>query len=107
MQTPLQLAIELLRQQGCTDDNIADVAAELTTASLDLLFSSAMAAFSEEDMQQIEACPTDEEANTKIMELYVLRTGKNPSEQLESFLQTFAKEYIENSKKELTDAQAK
>lgn len=89
----LQQVIDILQKKGYTEDQIADTTADLTKAAFTTLYSNAMAAFTEEDVQMIENCETDEEANKKIMELYKLRTGKDPQEEMNKFLEKFAKDF--------------
>jgi hypothetical protein len=59
-----------------------------------LLYTNAVAVFTEEDINAIEAAETDEKANEKIVELYALRIGKDPQEQVNVFLTKVAEDYM-------------
>ena len=90
----LQKVVEILKAKGWTDEQIANMSSDLMKKASSLLYTSAIATFTEEDMVAIEACETDEDANKKILELFQLRTGKNPQEELNGFLTKFAEEFI-------------
>lgn len=96
----LRKLVIFLREKGYSDDEIADIAEELAKKSSLMLYTNAMAAFTEEDVAAVEKCETDEKANEKIIELYALRTGRNPMEELNLFLTKFAEEFTKAIEKE-------
>jgi hypothetical protein len=53
-----------------------------------------MAAFSDEDMEVIEKCSSQEEANFEIRTRFAEKTGKNPDLLMQEFLNTFAQGFL-------------
>lgn len=53
-----------------------------------------MALFTEENMKAIEAAPDDLEANKKIREIYKLKTGRDPEEEMQKFMDDFAQGFL-------------
>ncbi|HBQ50620.1 hypothetical protein A3B42_01845 [Candidatus Daviesbacteria bacterium RIFCSPLOWO2_01_FULL_38_10] len=96
----LQQVADILKQKGSTDEQIARFLAELTKANFAKFYTAAMTMFTDEDMATIEACTSEEHANEKIKELYQLRTGKNPQEEMQKFLDDFAIGFIAEYEKE-------
>lgn len=90
----LQQVADILKQKGSTDEQIAQFLAELTKANFAKFYTQAVTSFTDEDMQVIEACNNDQEANEKIKELYKLRTGKDAQEEMQKFLEDFAIGFI-------------
>lgn len=86
-----------LQKSGKTPQEIEAIADELAEAAFKLLFANAMAAFSEEDIKTIEDTKDEQEANLTIMELYKLRTGKNPADELQQLLDKVIKTYLRDA----------
>lgn len=102
----LQKLVTYLQGKGFSEDKISDIGVELTKNAFMLLYTNAMAAFTEEDIKAIEDCESDEKANEKIVELYSQRTGKKAEEELSTFLTKVADEYIASQEKEATQQPA-
>ncbi len=91
-----------LQKSGKTPQEIETIANTLAEAAFKLLFANSMAAFSEEDIKSIEDTKDEQEANLTIMELYKLRTGKNPADELQQLLDKAIKTYLRETQ---SDAQ--
>lgn len=91
----IQQVIEIMRSQGYTDEQISELSAELAKNAYAQLYTEAMASFTEEDLTALDACATDEEANQKIQELYPLRTGQDPEQQVQQFIELFAQNFLD------------
>ena len=92
--TPLQKVISLLEKLGHTEDEIGEICGKLTQNAFSMLYTKAVAALYETDFKIIEDCVTDEQANKKIMELYEVRTGRNPYTDMNLYLEKFAETFI-------------
>ncbi len=92
--TKIQKVIEALREQGATDEQVTEFLANLTKTSFSNLYSKVAAFFTEEDLVAVEACKTQEEISEKVKQLYALRTGKNPEEEAQKFLDVFAEGFL-------------
>lgn len=90
----LSQVIEVLKKLNYTDEQIAEFCNDISQQGFANLYQEAMNVFTEEDLVAIEACASDEEANQKIKELYTLRTGKNPDEEMQKFLSTFSEGFL-------------
>jgi len=90
-----QPVLTFLKQQGATEDEIANTIADITQGATMLLYKEALETFSDEDMQQIENAPDDELANKLIAERYAQKVGVPPEELLTVFLKDFVKNFLE------------
>ncbi len=91
--------LEMLKQKGWTDEQLAKLSEQAAKAAFAQFYTQAVAVLINEDLDEIEKCTTEEQANAKIKELYVLRTGANPDEEARSFYNTFAEKFLEESEK--------
>lgn len=98
--TKIQKVIEALKEQGATEEQIVEFLANLTKTSFSNLYATAAALFTEEDLAAVEACKTQEEISEKVKQLYALRTGKNPEEEAQKFLDVFAEGFLAEYEKE-------
>lgn len=97
--TKFAQVIEILRTKGWDDSKITQLTTEITKASFNKLYTEAVSNFTDEDLDAIENCASDEEANNKIKELYRLRTGQDADTELRKFFDIFADAFLaENSK---------
>lgn len=94
--TKFNQVIEILEGQGWTEDQIADLTFELSKAAFARLYAEAALYFTDEDLNQIEACQNQEEADKKIKELYRLRVGKDPEEKSQELFNVFADGFLED-----------
>ena len=53
-----------------------------------------MAVLTEDDMKAIEAAPSDLEANKLIRELYKQKTGRDPEQEMQKFMDDFAQGFL-------------
>lgn len=105
-QTKMQKVVEVMREKGATDEKISAFLTELTKASFARFYTTGMAVFTEEDMQAIEACQSEEESHRKIKELYALRTGQDAEQATQKFLDDFAQGFLAEYEKEKAQATA-
>ncbi len=98
-QTFLQL-LETLKQKGWTDEQISKLSEEVAKSTFAKFYTEAVAYFTQEDLDAIEKCPTDVEANEKIKELYKLRTGNDADQEAEKYYTSFAQKFFEEMQKD-------
>jgi hypothetical protein len=94
--------IEILQNEGKSEDEVADVIAEIINTSSSLLYAKMMEVLTDEDMQIIESCPTDEDADKLIARLYSEITGTT----LEEVMNVFLTEYVAAFIKEHSTSQS-
>lgn len=94
---------EILKSQGATDEQIAQVVEGMVKAASDQFYADAITSLTEEDMKALDACQNQEEANKEIMQRYAQRTGRNPDELIHQFLVNFAEGFLAEYKKEHPD----
>lgn len=85
---------KILKDQGTTDEAINQMKDGLIKAASDQLYAQALQSLTEEDLKVIDACPNQEEANKEILSRFTQRTGKNPDDVIQEFLQNFAKGFL-------------
>ncbi len=94
--------IDILREEGMNEDEVAQVLSEVITTASGLLYVKMMEELTDEEMQVIEDCPTDEEAKELILRLYSDKTRTTPEELMNVFLKeyvtTFLSEHIKSVK---------
>ena len=100
--TKFQQVLDVLKEKGYTEDQLAQFAADMTKAGFSKLYTEAMASFSDEDMAVIEACQDQEAANAEIRNRFIQRTGKNPDEEMQKFLDVFSDGFLAEYEKEKT-----
>lgn len=93
-----QEVILVLQQKGWSQDQIAELTTELQKSAFNQFYVEAMAAFTDDDFDQIEKIEDESAAQQKVKELYQERTGKNPDEEASKFFDVFADGFLkENS----------
>jgi hypothetical protein len=97
--------IKFLAEKGYTDDEIAETVSKITQAAFSSLYASAIASFSDDDIKAIEECPTDEDADAKIKELYKEHTGIDPDTKMQELLSTLAQDFLESLESESKNPQ--
>lgn len=90
----LQQVIDILKAKGTTDEQIAQIAAGLTKAANDQLYAEITNSLTEEDLKAIDACQNQEEANKEILKRYVEKTGQDPDQKVQQFLDLFAEGFL-------------
>lgn len=93
--TKFQQILTILKQKGWTDEQLAQLTEEVAKSVFTQFYTNAVAELTDEDLDQIDKCATQEEANAKIKELYKLRTGIDPDEQATKFYDDFATKFLE------------
>lgn len=92
--TTLEQLKAFLLDQGESEEQIAQTIATILKSSSLLLFTNAMSVLSEEEVAQIEAFQSEDEAQQKIKELYLQKTGQDPAAEHEAYLKKSVQEYI-------------
>lgn len=93
--TAVQQVVEILKtEKGYSDDQVADFLANLSKTAFTKLYGDAMTSFSDEEMQAIDAAKTQQEADAKIRELYTTHIGKDPDQEVQEFIEGFAKNFL-------------
>ena len=106
VQTPkLKEVLDILKQEGWTDDQLAQLTTDLTKAAFSKLYSQAMIAFTEEDLQAIEACADQAAANVEIQKRYQTRTGRDATIDMQQFLDVFVEGFMAEREKDQARAQ--
>lgn len=89
-----QQVIDILKAKGTTDEQITQISDGLLKAANDQLYAEMMGSLVEEDLQAIDNCSNQEEANKEIKNRYIQRTDKDPDQQLQQFLDNFAEGFL-------------
>ncbi len=100
-QTKLQKVVDVLKEQGCNDEQIAQFLTDLTKASFSKLYTDAVSFFNEEDLKAIEACKDQEEANKLIAQKYREKTGVPAETANQKFLDDFCTGFLNEYQKQL------
>lgn len=98
--TKLQQVLGILQKMGYSDEQIAQLSVEITKAAFSQLYTEALEAFTEADLQEVEACQDQKEADVKITQLYTQRTGKDAQKQLQQFIDNFAQGFLQEYQKD-------
>jgi hypothetical protein len=99
----LEPVIRILEREGASEDQIADAIADIVTAATVSLYKRAMEALSDDDLQEIENCRDDDEANKLIARLYAHKVGTTPEQLMTVFLEEYVKSFMkehDNTSKE-------
>ena len=107
----MQEVIETLKETGSTEEEIQQVLEDVSKMVFARLNVEIMAAFSEEEIDQIEKdsgeTPNEEEWEQKVKEMFIQKTGKNPDEMAIEYYEVFAdgflKEYENDKQKAIAD----
>ena len=91
--------IEELKKQGHTDEQIVQFCQAVTEAGYNQIYTEGMALFTEVDMNQIEACETQEQANGLIRKIFEERTGQKVEDRLEKYIEVFSENFLREIQK--------
>lgn len=86
--------VDILQHQGYSEDQIAQILADLTRASYEKLYSQALLVLTDEDLEKIEKVSDDQMAD-EIRYFYKLRTGMDPEQEAQKFLDDFAQGFLD------------
>lgn len=95
----LQQVLDILKAQGYSEEQLAKFLEELTKNNFARMYTEAMTSLTEEDLAKIDLAATDEEGNKLIADLYQQRTGKNPQEESNRFIDTFCEGFLREHQK--------
>lgn len=92
--------VQALKTKGATDEQIAQVVAEVTKTVMAKMYSDAALTLSEEDLKAIENASDQEGANYEIRERFSEKTGQSVDEVMAKYLDLFADKFLEDYQKE-------
>lgn len=95
-----QKVFEILKAKGATDEQIAKMNEGLARAAYEQLYGLAIKSLTEEDLTVLDNCSNQEEANKEILKRFTLRTGQNPDDIIQKFLDNFAEGFLKEHEKE-------
>ncbi len=98
--TNFQQVLLILKEQGCTDEQITDFCTNLAKTASEYFYSEAMLSFNEADLKAIEASQIQEETNNLIKSLYKERTGNDPDQKMQQFYETFSQGFLADYEKD-------
>ncbi|HUW24178.1 MAG TPA: hypothetical protein VMW04_00960 [Patescibacteria group bacterium] len=94
MNLKLDSLIQTLKNEGQSEEEIDRVLEEITKNATTKLYTEMAAALTEEDLEVINKCSVQEEADFEIKERYSQRTGKSPQSLLEETITTATEEFL-------------
>lgn len=89
----LKEVLEILKKENATQAQIEEIIAGIIKTAYSKLYSEAMLALTEEDLESIEKTD-DENVDQEIIYFYKLRTGKDPDEEVKQFITDFAEAFL-------------
>jgi hypothetical protein len=96
----LEPIIEILQNEGASEDDIVHTISEIIETSSGILFAKVLEVLTDEDLQAIENCTSDEEADALIIRLYSDKVGATPQELMDIFYKEYVTTFInEHSKR--------
>ncbi len=95
-ETKLQKVTDVLKGKGLSDETIGSFLADLTKASFASLYSTAASLFDSSDLQEIEACGSQEQANKLIAQKYFEKTGISAQDANKKFIDDFCTKFLED-----------
>lgn len=105
MQKSLDKAIQALKEEGHTENDISVMVTEWGKAAFARLYSEMMLSFSEDEIKKFEAMKKDE-AQKLIKEGFMKKTGKDPDALAKEYLDIIASEFlVARTKDSLKDQQ--
>lgn len=97
-ETNLQKVVDILKEKGSSDEQIAQFLADLTKASFSKLYADGVAVFTETDLKLIESCKDQTAANNVIRQKYLERTGITAEAANKKFLDDFCTGFLKEAK---------
>ena len=86
-------------QKGHTEEEAEKFAEELLVAASKSMFAEMMKRLTGADLEKIEKCTSQEEANVEVKKLYEERTGRSAEKYLEEILPDLANSFYNNYQK--------
>lgn len=102
--TNFQKVLLILKEQGCTDEQITDFCTNLAKTASENFYSEAMLSFNETDLKTIEQSKTQEESNNLIKKLYKERTNNDADQRMQQFYETFSQGFLAEHQKDKTQS---
>lgn len=93
MQNSLNKAIQALKEEGYTENDISTMVTDWGKAAFTRLYSEMMLSFPEDEMKKFEAMEK-EEAQKLIKEEFRKKTGKDPDALAKEYLDIIASEFL-------------
>lgn len=89
----LEQVVDLLKQKGYTDDQIAETIEQIGQSGFNELYTEAMAVFTDEDIAAIADCP-EEAIKDEVLKRFEARTGRNAQIVMQEFLDNFSEAFL-------------
>lgn len=86
--------LKLLAAKGVSEDEITQIRDNLLNGVYEQFMLQALDFLSDEDMQKIDACPTQDEANQMLVTLYNEKSGKDMKAEMDKIVEEKAQELI-------------
>lgn len=106
----LQQVVDILRENNYNDQQIQEVLEDISKLVFSRLNAEIMAAFSEEEINKIEAesgdNPNQEEWEQKVKDMFIQKTGKNPDDMAIEYYEIFADGFLKEHDKDMQAQQA-
>jgi hypothetical protein len=96
MNSKLESLIQTLKNEGQSEEEIDRALEEITKNATTKLYTEMAAALTDEDLEAIDKCSVQEEADLEIKERYSQRTGKSPQPLLDETITAATEEYLAN-----------
>ena len=90
--------VKRLKEEGKSDQEIGQLLSGATRFSAFDVYIAIMSSLKEEDMKEIETITDDNEAKSRMMKLFKLRTGMEVQEMITKVQKGFAQAYLESLK---------
>lgn len=97
--TKFQEVLEHLKTSGWTDEQLVNLSEELAKTVFNRFYTEVVEKLTDEDLDVLEKCSSQEEANIKIKELYKLRIGRDADEEAKKFYDDFATKFLQDQQK--------
>lgn len=86
--------LKVLADHGMSPDDVTKVRDELLDRAYEAFMQNIASTLSDADLQKIEACATQEEANQALKDVYHEKTGKDTQEEMKKIVDQKADEFI-------------
>lgn len=90
----MEKILQVLKMRGYSDPEIAQFLNKLYELGWQDLYSKIQEVFTEEDMEALDKCTTEEETNKTIAYIYKLRTGRDVQTEMQEFITKYSEEQL-------------
>lgn len=104
MNPKIKELLQLLIEKGMTQDEIMKIRDDLLSSAYETFMIGALDVLTNDDLKEIEASPTQEEANTALKKIYAEKSGKDSQAVMKEIVEKKADELIKQYSEEKTVA---